>query len=278
MNFFERISKVDSRVIFTLLWVIMCIFLIFPMGIPLVPSAHTMRAYTWIRENIREGDIISLSFDYDFGNMPENFTGQLAIMRMAMEVNARVVTTAMWASGGLVAERAIEALAEEWPDKVYGVDFIHLGFKPGAATFISNLMDDVFMASAHVDAFNQPLDQFPIMQDFRRLTDAALVNTGGSGSPGAHQWVEIYAVPSGRPYIGSIESVSIPGHVQNVAAGVMTAMIPGMRGSAEMEQLTGAVSMSSAAMDAQAAVHMLVIILIVLGNLNFFLLRNKVSR
>ena len=277
MNILERISKVDSRVIFALLLVVMCTSLIWPIGLPIKISENTQRAYDWVMTNIQAGDYILLSFDYDFGNMAENFTGQLSIMRIAMQKNAYVITTSMWASGGLVAERAIEALDAEFPDKHYGVDFLHLGFKPGGETYLSALMDNISLAAAHVDHQNRTLSTFPIMDGIGGLTDMALVVTGGSGSPGANQWVNMYAAPSGRPYIGVIESVSIPGHAANLQAGIMTAMIPGMRGSAEMEQLTGKPDMSTAAMDAQAMVHILVFVLIGLGNLQYYLSRKKAT-
>jgi len=278
MNFFEKISKVDSRVIFTLVWVIMAFALIFPVGFPLIPSANSLKSFNWCKENIEPGDIILLSFDYDFGNMAENYTGMLAVMRIAMQNDARVVTTSMWSSGGLVAERCIEELAREFPNKVKGVDYLHLGYKPGSATLISAMMDDIAMACLYVDAFNVPLTEYPIMNDLKSLKDVKMVATGGSGSPGAHEWVQQYAVPSGKPYIGIIESVSIPSHATNLQSGVMTSMIPGMRGSAEMEQLSGVLGMASAAMDAQAFLHLLVFVLIALGNVNYFMLRNKPSK
>jgi hypothetical protein len=277
MNFMERISKVDSRVIFALLLVIMCTALIIPIGMPMRISANTQNAFNWINANINAGDIILLSFDYDFGNMPENYTGMLAVMRMAMLKDARVITTSMWASGGLVAERAIQELAAEFTNKTYGVDFLHLGFKPGGETYISALMDDIMSAAAHVDGFGNSLSNYPIMGYVRNLRDVALVVTGGSGSPGAHQWVNMYATPTAMPYIGVIESVSIPQHAQNLQTGIMTAMIPGMRGSAEMERLTDNLGMSNAAMDAQSMVHLFVFILMFLGNLNYFLSRKKAN-
>jgi len=267
----ERLSKIDSRVIFTFVWVIIVICLIIPIGMPLEPSAYTVKSYNWCRENIKAGDIVLLSFDYDFGNKAENYTGMLAVMRIALQQDARVVTTSMWSSGGLVAEQAIEEIAKEFPNKVKGVDYLHLGYKPGGATFISNMMDDIAMACAHVDAFDEPLANFPIMADLKSLKDVKMVCSGGSGSPGANEWVQQYAVHSGKPYIGVIESVSVPGHATNLQSGVMTSMIPGMRGSAEMEKLTGVPGMSGAAMDAQAILHLFVFILIALGNLNYFM-------
>ena len=273
MSFMERISKVDSRVIFTLVWVLMVITLIFPVGLPLVPSANSVKVFEWCNENIKPGDTILLSFDYDFGNMAENYTGMLAVMRIALEHDAKVLTTSMWSSGGLVAERCIDELAREFPNKTKGVDYLHLGYKPGSATFISSMMDDISVACAHVDAFNVPLSDYPIMANVKNLYDVKMVCTGGSGSPGAHEWVQQYAVPSGKPYIGCIESVSIPSHATNLQSGVMTAMIPGMRGSAEMEQLSDHRSMSSQGMDAQAFVHLLVFVLMALGNVNYFMTR-----
>lgn len=275
MSFFKRISTIDSRVIFTLTWMIMAFALIVPIGLPIVPSQNTIDSYELFK-TLKEGDILFVSIDYDFSNKAENYSGQLAGMRIALQNGARVITTSMWPSGGLVARGAIEELAKEFPDKVKGVDYLHLGYKPGGETYIAALMTDVFAACAHVDDDGKPLSESPIIADFPNLKAATIVNTGGSGSPGVKEWIpQFKALAMDIPYIGSIESVSLPQQTPNLQAGYFDAIIPGMRGSAEMEQLTGNIGMSSAAMDAQSMVHLFVIILIALGNLNYYITKKQ---
>ena len=72
-----------------------------------------------------------------------------------------------------------------------------------------------------------------------------------------------------------VTAVMAPKLYSFVESGQMTGLLGGMRGAAEYEALAGHPDLAVLGMNAQSLVHILVIVLIILGNIAFFTSRRQ---
>jgi hypothetical protein len=167
-----KLNDVDRRWIYLLVFVVVGIALIKPMGLSISINTPTKQAYDAVN-SLKEGDILFVAFDFDAGSMPEEYPACYSAIRLAFQKNVRVVGAAGWAQGGNIAQVMFSDLATEFK-KEYGKDYINLGYKPGGVVFYEKLTVNVADAVAGVDNQGQKIEQFPIMKDFKTIKDAIL--------------------------------------------------------------------------------------------------------
>jgi hypothetical protein len=175
----------------------------------------------------------------------------------------------MWATD------ALNAALARFPGKVYGVDYINIGYKPGGQVFLEKLATNVRDACAGVDARGTSLDQFPIMRDMKNAKDVALAASMTAGDPGFNQWIANFGSPNGIPVTAATVAVGVPGAVSLVRSGHLKGVLKGMRGAAEYELKIDDKGTAVAGMDAQSFGHLTIVAFIVLGNVGYFMTRKS---
>lgn len=274
MSFWAKLSKMDNRIIYTALLVVMIWALIWPMGLPIQIGASAKAAYE-IFDNFEPGDILYVSFDYDSAGATDIQSSVEACMRLVFKHGGRVASGALWPIGAQQANYAFKKMQEEYPHLVEGVDFLNLGYKPGGQMYIEKAMDSIMEACANVDNEGRNLSQFPIMKDLVTLKDAKVVICGNHGTPGASQWVPMYAtayaVPNNKPFVVAASAVNATINTPFIQSGQIAVYLSGIRAGAEMEILTDKKGTAVSGMDAQSLSHILVLVLMVLGNLSYFM-------
>ncbi len=71
--------------------------------------------------------------------------------------------------------------------------------------------------------------------------------------------------------------VNVPEIMPNLQAGQIVGIVAGMRGAAEYEIMVGKPGTAVAGMDAQSFAHVLIMLLIIVGNVGYILTRKKPS-
>lgn len=283
-NFLLRLLSLDRRWIFLFVLLSVTVPIVIPIGLPVTTTSSTRSAYEYI-EALQPGDVVWLSFDYGPSSAPENDPMAEAFLRQCLLKKVRVVITALYPLGGLgLANQAVAKVAAEFPEAKYGVDYINLGYKDGAAAVMRTLGQDI-RTSFPADVNGRPVSEFPIMEGLRTIRQFKLVFTAATGLIGEY-WITQVHAQFGTPIIIGPTAVSAPKYYAFLNSGQLVGMVGGMKGAAEYEKLLAAGHpqlskfygetvefTATKGMDGQTVLHGIILGFIFIGNLAFFLTR-----
>ncbi len=282
----QRLLALDRRWIFLLVLISVTTPIIVPIGLPVRTTSSTRSAFEFV-EALKPGDLVWLSFDYGPSSAPENDPMAEAFLRQCLLKKVRVIVTVLYPLGGLgLANQAIAKVAAEFPEAKYGVDYINLGYKDGAAAVMRSLGQDIALAFP-TDVNGRPVSEFQIMHGVRTIRQVDLVFTVATGLIGEY-WITQVHSQFGTPVIIGPTAVSAAKYYAFLNSGQLVGMLGGMKGAAEYELLLAAKHevlgkyyrstkdfTATKGMDGQTVLHGVILALIVLGNLAFFLTRGK---
>lgn len=264
-----NLGNIDRRILYVIMALAVVYAFVSPLGLPVSVSQHTRTAYEAIQA-LPKGSILVFGMDYSPASIPELEPSMKTIFYQAMKNDVRVVMIGMWVMAGDMGERILAEMEPLFPHKKYGVDFINIGYKAGGAVLLEKAVDDIVVASVGIDHRGNALPgNFPIMQDFKSLKDAAFWVCAPSGTPGVPDWIKVVGDPLKIPGTTAIVSVSVPETMAFVQSGQLKGIIAGMRGAAEYELLAGRPGRALAGMDAQSLTHVVILAFIVLGNVAY---------
>ncbi|MCK5331282.1 MAG: hypothetical protein KAK01_07730, partial [Candidatus Marinimicrobia bacterium] len=128
---YEFIKNIDRRWIFLLMFVSVAIPILLQIQFPEKATDLAVTTYEAI-EQLNPGDKVLLSFDFDpasegeLGPMATTFTYHCAVKGLKMYFMA------LWPVGPqMVDERIEKIIHRDFPDMVYGEDYVNLGYKSG---------------------------------------------------------------------------------------------------------------------------------------------------
>jgi len=282
----ERMLHLDRRWIFLLVFLCVILPIVIPIGLPVTTTASTRASFDYI-EALKPGDIVWISFDYGPSSAPENDPMAEAVMRQCALKKLRFVVSALYPLGGLgLANNAVAKIANEFPNLKYGVDYVNIGYKDGAAAVMRRLGDDIEGAFP-TDVNGTPLSQIPMMRSLRNIRQVKLVFTIATGIIG-EWWITQVHSQVGTPVIIGPTAVSAPKYYAYLNAGQLIGMLGGMKGAAEYESLlrgrypqlarfytTTRDFTATKGMDGQTVLHTVILLFILLGNVAFLTTRSR---
>jgi hypothetical protein len=174
----------------------------------------------------------------------------------------------------MMYQQVKRAFSEEFNKYEYGVDYIHLGFIPGGEPSLAAFLADIRGTVTTDFDNNQDLDSYPIMQGVNHATDFYLVvdsTTQGTLQEGfirqisfPFEGVNLIIVTSG----GTQLEPYFPDQIQGL-------LYPMPQGGAEIEYLVGIPGPSTAQIALLFTAAIFYVGAIGLGNIAYFLRRNK---
>jgi hypothetical protein len=272
LRLLERLQNLDRRIIF--LFVAICVILpfIFPLRMPVAVGTSTRGLYDAI-EALPEGSIVMLAGDYSPDGMPELQPMTLAFYRHCFRRNLRVVSVCLWPEGPPLVEAAHQQAAHEY-GKEYGTDYVNLGYTTGdvnamveMGTSIPGLFPD--------DFYLTPVEELPLMRGITNFADIDFFVSISAGTPGTREWVQQVQSRFGVRMGAGVTAVSAPNFYPYMESGQLVGLLGGMAGAAEYETLIEEPDTAARGMDAQSAVHLLIIVFVVLGNVSYLLSRRR---
>ena len=272
--FLEKLTKIDRRWIFLAMGLTVALALLINVKLPMTVSGDVRQAYDLL-EKMPEGSTLLFSWDYDPSSMPELYPLSAAMLRHALRKNLKVVMMGHLVTGiPLIEKQVSEVIRVEFPDKVYGRDYVNLGYKSGQAVLV------VTMAKSIADAFPQDYyknktDTLNLMKQVKSLKDIKAVVSFTAGDPGLMLWIQFAWQRFGVPVTGGCTAVSAPEFSAYLQSGQLIGLMGGMRGAAEYEVLVDHPGSASIGMSAQSLAHFLIVGFILIGNIAYFLTRKK---
>ena len=175
-----------------------------------------------------------------------------------------VIDVSMPECNGVVLARRI---AEEY-DKVYGVDFVNLGYKYGYVSVLKGMglsIESIFPT----DNSGTPLSELPMMDSIVNYEQIAFVFEVADNAT-ADYWISIVNAGYGVPMGVGATAVMAPKYYAFVGSGQIVGLLGGMKGAAEYEILVDRPDAAFRGMDIQSLVHFLIIGFVILGNIGYF--------
>jgi hypothetical protein len=280
---FHFLQHLDRRWIFLLMLLAVAVPILFQLQFPETPSALAQAVFEQI-ERLDEGDRVLMAWDFDPASEGELGPMATAFARHAAEKKLKLYFLALWPVGQQMIDQTIEKVIQaDFPDMVYGEDYVNLGFKSGYEGVIKVIVTDL-RGLYTTDARGTNIDLIPMCQGIENIQQMDLVVNVSAGYPGTKEWVQYAATP----YPDDIRIVAGNTGVQ---APLMYPYIPqqlpgllgAIKGAAEYEALVvekydrargrepdPKYLEAKRRMGPQLVAHLLMIALIIVGNVVFF--------
>lgn len=271
MSFWERLSKIDRRIIYFLLALVIIIPIVFKIPSTVAISEAAKMAYDAV-DGLPEGTPILFSTDFDPASMPELRPMMTAVLRHAFKKKLKVIMMGHWPTGIPLSTIILEEVAAEF-DAEYGVDYANIGYRPGAGAVMIQMGREI-RSVFDVDIQGNPIDSLPIMGTIHNYSDIGLIAAFEAGSMGDF-WVQYAWGRFGVHIIMGTTAVVTPDSYPYLGAHQIEGLIGGMAGAAAYEKMVEYPDKAMIRMSSQAWAHILIIVFIVLGNLGYFMMRRR---
>ena len=267
-----KLGKVDRRWIFLMIALVVLIPLLYPISLPIRATATTQQVYDAV-EKLPHGSKVLLSCEYSPSTKPEIHPMVVSFLRHCFRNKHKIYITCLWPDGQFMAEEALEEVGKEY-DLKYGEDYVLLGFRPGNEAVVKGIVSDLRKLYT-IDSKGTKVTEIPMMEGINKFEDFDFLFSGSAGSPGSIDWVQYAADPTGIPMSTGTTSIQVNEVMPYVQSGQVQGILAGMPGAAEYEALIGVKGIGTSGMDAQSVAHLVIVLFIVLGNIGFFIERNR---
>lgn len=250
-----------------LLVVLIAIPLIWPLDMPIPITPQVKGVYDAI-ENWPDGKVAIVSVTWDAGTYGENGPQTRALVRHLMMRRIKFFVLNFWyPQGTQFAQDICDELAGEYGYE-YGRDWCHFGFFPNMESMLQGLQQNL-RAQLREDRFGTPMDEIPMMEGVRSTKDDIGLVIEASGSGSLMHWISFVQGVDGTPLAYAPTAVMVAEGYNPLDAKQIVGMLPGMKGAGEYEVLLEHEDFGCRAAGALSTSHVLIIVLIVLGNLGF---------
>lgn len=285
LNFLRNL---DRRLIFLIMGLAVAIPVLLRFQPPSEVTMMDQNVFNAV-EDLPDGSRVLLSFDFDPGSQGELLPMAMSFTRHLAEKKHKIYFMCLWPLGEPFIEDAMKLLQEEYPDLKYGTDYMSFGYKPGGEAVIKNIVVDwknLFIT----DSRKQDLDEVPLTAKIKSAKSMDLLISISAGDPGTKQWIQYAATPADLPMVSGCTGVQAPlfyPYIPDPLSGLLAAI----KGAAGYEMLMAEVypqlntpefikaRFSSTAaqqrMGPQFVAHLLMVVLILLGNIIFFIDRSR---
>lgn len=266
------LGRLDRRFLFLLMALAIIIPYLLKVEPKVIPTDWAKGMYDAI-ESLEPDSAVLVSCDYDPGSEAEVYPMNLAVFHHLATKDVRVVITALWPQAPPLVEKALNQ-AYLSTGKVYGKDIANLGYKTGGQILISKMVQSIPQAFPK-DVKGTPVEDIPAMAGIKNLHDFDLIITLSAGTPGTKEWVQQCQARVGKPMASGCTAVSAPDFFPYVLSNQLVGLLGGLRGAADYETLVGHPARAVRGMGPQTFGHILIVLLIILGNVGFLLARRK---
>lgn len=281
MNILHALAKIDRKIIFVILALVIIIPLIKPLGLISKASSRAEAVFNAV-DAIPPGKPLMISIDFDPGSQAELYPMLNSILRHAFAKDVKVIVLGLWLTGMGLGEQALTTISQEY-NKVYGQDYVFLGWRSGVLPVILGMGEDI-KRTFPTDYYGKSLDSLPMMDNIKNYRDIPFFITLSAGDPGMNTWIAYAQARYGLKMGVGSTAVSAADAYPYLQTGQLTGLLGGMKGASEYEFLvkekgySQALTPASQAMDSQSLAHLLILVLIVLGNIGYFFMHRSQSK
>ncbi|MBN1425503.1 hypothetical protein JXA88_13195 [Candidatus Fermentibacteria bacterium] len=284
MRLLAFFKTLDRRFIFLFVGLAVIFPFLLDLDLPEYPTVMVKAIYNTV-EGLQPGSLVLMPFDYDPSTAPELDPMAAAVVRHCLSRDLRVCFMALWPEGqGMVSNLISGTVQPEFPDKVYGRDYVNLGYKAGGQGLINAVLLNM-RSMFTTDAAGVPVDSLPIMIGVTNLKDFKFIMNFSAGRPGSKEWIQFAGDPGRIPVASGSTAVQAP-LLYPYYPSQMVGLMGGLKGAAEYEaallagypRFKDSRRVATELMVPQAMAHFVIMLFIVLGNIIYFAERRAGKR
>jgi hypothetical protein len=265
-NFFEKLLKIDRRLIFLALAILLVFPIVRPLGLPNLNLGDEVKSLYNRIEGLPPRSFILMSLDYDPATRPELHPQAVAILRHAFRKDLRVgILTLNAGATGLIEEIGERIPKDIAPEKVYGKDYVILPYQPNPVAVMTQMGMDLYQIYDK-DRDGSPIKDMEVFKGIKNVKDMQL-GICITGTAMLDYWIAYTGDKFKFPMAGGVTAVSQMGYAPYLQTGQLKGLVGGMKGAADYETLIGHKEKGTSGIDALSLAHLMVIILIVTANI-----------
>ena len=177
------VLSINRKILYLALFIAVFFPILRPIGLPLTVTKPT-EDLVKVVEAVPSGSTVYLSCDYGSLGHVEVTPENIVVIRRLIEKKVNIVTANFeMAEGAMWPPMIFEALSKELKENnfTYGVNYVFIGFLPGAATAMSAFAGNI-RSVVKTDFYSTPIDELPLMKNINKITDFSMVIVTGSVS------------------------------------------------------------------------------------------------
>ena len=278
-----QFQHMDRRWIFLGMAIAIFIPMIFPIHNDLVVDRPVQDAFDAVEE-LPAGSTVYISADFDPGSRPELEPYYRAVLHQLFRKDIKIVSGTLWASAPPLVFPIMEEIAALY-DKEYGTDYCFLGFKDGKELAIKSIGENI-PKTFPSDYAGTPIDKLPVTRGFKQAKDFPLIIMVSAGFPGIKEYVLQIQGQYDLKMVGATTAVSGPDYIPYYKAHQLAGLAAGMPGSGQYETLVFQRGDQSRTKHPERYLgiegvnvlnlgHAFIVLLIILGNVAFFLTKPR---
>lgn len=277
----QKLASLDRRWIFLMMLLAVAIPILLELEFPEKPTKLAQDVFDVV-EQLKPGDKVLLAFDYDPASEGELGPMATSFILHCANKNLKMYFLSLFPVGPQMVEEGIsKVILTDFPDLVYGEDYVNLGYKPGYEGVIKVIMTDLRELYT-TDARGQNIDQIPMCKGVESIQDMELIINVSAGYPGSKEWVQygVTAYPDKIQMVAGVTGVQAP-YMYPYLPKQLRGILGAIKGAAEYETLVNEKYIEGdpkpeyregvRRMGPQLIAHLLMIFLILAGNVLFFL-------
>ncbi|HIN09383.1 MAG TPA: hypothetical protein EYM64_02270 [Phycisphaerales bacterium] len=279
---YRILNNLDRRWIFLSMFLAIAIPILARLVFPEVVSKQAKMVFDAI-DDLPDGSNVLLSYDFDPASQGELLPMAQAFTRHCSIKGHKQYYMALWPLGSPMVDLSIDTIEDEYPDMVYGEDFMKFSYKAGSEAVIRMIMTDL-RGMFPLDSKGTQLDQIPMTKNIKNIQDMDLIINVSAGDPGTKQWVQFASTPFGITIVSGCTGVQAPQmypYIPEQLAGVLGAIKAAAEYEAALAEAYPSIAQNKKAQEAkrrmgpQLIAHILMIVFILVGNWIFFVGRKR---
>jgi hypothetical protein len=282
-------ARLDRRAVYAAVAISLIVPLILQWRLPPAQMKAARKFFDAVESLQPDGGIVLIALDWGPGTKAENQpqTEVLVEHLMRRRVPFALITNVVDAETFMktIPEDVAKRLKKESPREKweYGKDWVDLGYQPGWGIMIQKIAAATdLQQSLGTDARGTPLSEIPCMRTVKSIKDIKMLAefTGLTGAFSA--WVQFFQTNEYRPPMAhGCTSITIPDAYNYLDSGQIVGLHEGIAGAAAYSDMLSKQNSKrgpdSAIVTntALAVAHVVVIVLIVMGNVGMLLARRR---
>lgn len=289
-------ARLDRKVIYIFVVVALAFPLVFGISQPATPLPAARKIFDKVESIAREREealaagrpyrkVVLVAVDWGPHTRAECYPQTESIVRHLMARGVPFVIITLVNDGAGYTREIPRKLAREY-NREYGKDWVDLGFKPGGSILVRQMAKD-FQDAVKTDHKGTPVSELDVTKNIRDAGDISLLAemTGLVGF--FNWWVQFFQTDRARPdFVHGCTSVTIAEAYAYLESGQIVGLFEGIAGAAAYNEIledsrkTGEPHASTgprAHMTSQSFAHIVIIVLIIMGNVGLYVRRRMAA-
>ncbi len=253
--------------------------------LPEFPGAQAQAVFDEI-ERLKPGDRVLMAWDYDPSTEGELTPMATSFALHCSKKQVKLYFITLIPLGPQMIDETIDRVIKpDFPDMVYGEDYVNLGFKSGNEGVIKVIITDL-RGLYTTDYRGTNIDLIPMCKGVENIQQMDLIVNVSGSYPGSKEWVQYAVTPYQRKMrmvagCTGVQSPLMYPYIPNQLQG----LLGGIKGASEYEKLVNDAYLGDnpppkycearRRMGPQLVAHVLMIVLILLGNVVYFWQRRR---